>query len=637
LVSAADRGDSAAIDAVWQSWLHRPDDERWELLVRWRTAQEATDGLLAAATDPGRPAAARALLGAFCVRHDIAPADPVARAVFFLLTGQPSQYRAADPDGSLLTLGYAGATSAHRTALAAAMAGTGGPDLVRVVLRGDPRDRLAGLTSAEGRHLAEQLARRRDWTELWQLTRELRVLDAVRAMPLFEAGWRPDADRDRVLFAALSRADPARLDRADTVLRDRTAPGVPGLDGTRMTRIGIRGLPRVALHAGALSAGGKRLAMVSHEGGNPMKASVLTALAVPELVPGSTRREVHHIDCKPSHILPAFDGDILYLSHLTADPGSPAALTWYANGQQRGFAALGSDLPRTHIVGLAPRVAPGGGLLILCRDRLLTWDRDHAVRANSVWVSDLPGGVQPVSLFGMLPHCLATGPGGRAAIAVPGMLRVFDVGDPDQTSLVATQRLESGTAAEASFCAEDQIVTIVHAKYTGNEKHDLRLWRLDGDRLELMAARHMPFSTTPVVIPGHDLLAIWHGSQVCYYDRRTLADADPPPGFANRGVRGLWNSPDLRACALASTDHVQVYDGVPADDTFPDRSPAGWVPADLPIAAAAAAAMPPGSVLRPLFDVLLACLEYRFGADIEVGTTAVPPSAPDDIALSSGG
>jgi hypothetical protein len=130
LVRAGDAGDQAAAEAVWRAWLQNPDDEGWELLTRWRPPSPAEAACAAAITGNGAVAA-------FCARRGLAPADPARRAAFFLLTGQAGQLRAADPDGALLALAYAGAGQDERARLRAAMAGTGDFDLMRVVARGD--------------------------------------------------------------------------------------------------------------------------------------------------------------------------------------------------------------------------------------------------------------------------------------------------------------------------------------------------------------------------------------------------------------------------------------------------------------------------------------------------------------------
>jgi hypothetical protein len=119
---------------------------------------------------------------------------------------------------------------------------------------------------------------------------------------------------------------------------------------------------------------------------------------------------------------------------------------------------------------------------------------------------------------------------------------------------------------------------------------------------------------------------------VLYFDTLSLAHANAPAGLATRDVRGLWNSPDLRTCALACEEGTQVYRSAPVAAII-DRPPADWLPADVAVVAGVVAAAPPGSRLRPLLDLLLACLDYRFGADVGIGDTAGPSSTPDDIAL----
>lgn len=61
----------------------------------------------------------------FCAGHRLTPADPVRRALFLVLTGQAEQYRAADPDGHLLAVGYAAAGADERERLRQAMLDAG--------------------------------------------------------------------------------------------------------------------------------------------------------------------------------------------------------------------------------------------------------------------------------------------------------------------------------------------------------------------------------------------------------------------------------------------------------------------------------------------------------------------------------
>jgi hypothetical protein len=202
LRNAADAGDQKAIEAVWRAWLRYRDEERWELLSRWRIPQDLAEAVLAAAVEPYRNAAARAALGEFCARHDLVPDDPVRRVLFFTMTGQHAQHRAADPDGSLLATAYQAADRPARGALRKALAGAGDLDVVRVIAGAGSR--VADMRAEERDYLVGQLAGRRDWPGLWRLARDLPVVEAVAALWLIDERWRPDRQHDRDLFGLLS-------------------------------------------------------------------------------------------------------------------------------------------------------------------------------------------------------------------------------------------------------------------------------------------------------------------------------------------------------------------------------------------------------------------------------------------------
>jgi hypothetical protein len=192
LTAAADRGDPDAVEALWRVWLREPDDELWEALARWRGPGPLAEAVFAAAADPVKDAAVRAALGAFCARHGLAPGDITDRAVFFVLTGQAGQHRAADPDGSLLTAAYRAAGPGTRAGLREAIAASGDLDLVRVVTADRP-GRFAEVTGDERQYLIRQLADRGEWDRLWRLVPDVPLAEAVRAVRRFGAGWRPPA------------------------------------------------------------------------------------------------------------------------------------------------------------------------------------------------------------------------------------------------------------------------------------------------------------------------------------------------------------------------------------------------------------------------------------------------------------
>jgi hypothetical protein len=254
LVAAGDRGEHAAIEAVWRSWLRDPDDERWQLLSRWRGSRAAADaaceaalaalaGTLAALAGEGLPGRA---LADFCFSHDLTPADPVRRAVFLMLTGQAGQYRAEDPDGSLLALGYAAAGDADRQRLRGAMAGSGDLDLVRVV---SARHETAGhgtvpaATRAEREYMAAELSRRRDWPGVWRLALGFPLAEAITAVRRINEGWRPDDQHGRDLLARLRGA----------------ASGEPPAPDGMLSAVRIK-LPDESMRSGSFSPDGRRLA-----------------------------------------------------------------------------------------------------------------------------------------------------------------------------------------------------------------------------------------------------------------------------------------------------------------------------------------------------------------------------------------
>ncbi|WP_125617352.1 hypothetical protein [Actinomadura sp. WAC 06369] len=253
LLAAGTPPSGPMLDALWRAWLGEPDAETGAALLRWRRpAEDAGLGPLSAValeTDavvlrrtPYREALLDALamrdhplreiaagtfravhdrplvedlcaratadagLAAFCAEHAFAPADPVARAAFFLLTGQPRQYRALDPDGGLLSLAYLSRADDERARLRTAMLAEGELDLVRVIVGDDRRARVRDMSADETRYLAEQLAHRREWDELWSLVKDVPIATGAGLFRLFE-GWAPGGDDERRLFALFRAAD----------------------------------------------------------------------------------------------------------------------------------------------------------------------------------------------------------------------------------------------------------------------------------------------------------------------------------------------------------------------------------------------------------------------------------------------
>ncbi|MGH3242895.1 MAG: hypothetical protein ACRDNL_21130, partial [Spirillospora sp.] len=149
--------------------------------------QDAVDALCGEAT--GSPD-----LTAFCVAHHLAPSDPVARAAFFVRTGQHEQHRALDGDGALLAAAYRAAPQEIRAELRTIMAEGGDSDLIRVVVTGERRDRIAEMSGAELDYLRHHLAERGQWAQLRVLAHDLPLAEAAETARLLPADEREGDD-----------------------------------------------------------------------------------------------------------------------------------------------------------------------------------------------------------------------------------------------------------------------------------------------------------------------------------------------------------------------------------------------------------------------------------------------------------
>ncbi|HEY8482469.1 MAG TPA: hypothetical protein VIL71_21815, partial [Spirillospora sp.] len=145
-----------------------------------------------------------------CRERGLAPTDPVKRAVFFVITGRPEQHHALDPDGSLLSLGYASASDEVRAKLREALPAAGDLDLLRVIAGDDRRGRITAMSEEEILYLAEQLAARREWRDLWTLAKDLPIATAVRVVRLFRS-WTPRHSDERRLFRLMRGAKPGAI------------------------------------------------------------------------------------------------------------------------------------------------------------------------------------------------------------------------------------------------------------------------------------------------------------------------------------------------------------------------------------------------------------------------------------------
>jgi hypothetical protein len=579
-------------------------------IARGRILAEAHDQALVDAVCEAAVAGAGAPeLAEFCAVHGLAPADPVRRAVFFLLTGQDGQYRAADPDGSLLALGYQAAKETVRGRLRAAMARAGDLDLVRVVAPRVPGGRLGMLDEDELSYLAGQLAGRRDWARLWQVAQDLPLADAAAVMPSFGDGWRPADDRGQVLFARLARADPAEIARAGkALLRYRTSPkpveGSPiccsfSPDGRR------------------LAVAGRRLAVAGRVGPGPGAIQVFA-------LPGATLAEWYETTFDPERLLHL--DEVILASGTERSTGS-SVVTSFAGGRAEVlFRSLWDLSLERHPRGFAALLRPPGGAgagwrLLICA----------------------PGGqvieeVSPTGLgvpdHGRLHFCAADPGSGRLVLRAGEDLWVLG-GDPVRVLAHATVGF---WISGASFAGPDWVVTHGHKVLYGE---CVELWHLAGGTLRLQASAYK--ASDPVPIPQHGKIAVRSGRALKLLDAETLAPGAELPAFEGEGMRPLPGSSDglylgymavNSYCNGVNLAHVIDVASATAQWSWSVRPLNAMTPADLAAATDPAAARLADPAARPFLELLRDVLEHRFHAEVGI-SRAMPSVGDDEISLQA--
>lgn len=307
LARAGDRGDTATIDATWETWSDRPDEGLWELLARWQRPSCGLDRRVRLASlvmlrqpvclgddaartafvelatrshpvgevartrlveDRDRDLVERACAAAvavpdgalarFCAEHHLVPARPASRALFLLLTRQHDRYRAFDADGSLLASAYAEIDPRIRAAVRRELVSAGIHDRVRIVAGRDGVERLADLGRDEISYILRQLADEREWRHLWRLVLAVPLAAAVEAMALFD-DWSPASAPERRLFARLSAPEARALD-VDAVNEALRPPPTILLDVAHHTPAQRRGW---WIRAAALSPDNSQIAVAS--------------------------------------------------------------------------------------------------------------------------------------------------------------------------------------------------------------------------------------------------------------------------------------------------------------------------------------------------------------------------------------
>lgn len=681
-VAGGGEGERAAIDAVWRAWLAEPDEAHWALLDAWRrpASREPERGLsmvaLGAATGPefhgalieaaarsGHPVAriardaiassedtglieavcaaaeSDAGLAAFCADHGLAPADPARRVMFFLLTGQDAQRRAADPDGTVLALGYAAAAAADRDRLRAAMAGSGDIDPVQVLAA--DRSRVSQLPADEVSYLAVRLAERRDWAGLWRLVPDLPLAQAIAAAALIGEGWQPASEQHRALLARL------RLD----------GPGVAAeLPADRLEQGTIRIEVPGQVYATALSADGRRLIAATRQ--RPFavgdQGGVVTVFRLPGGDPVE-RYEVAEVPHDARHIMDLGDGFAVTQFQWTAPAVSGSWLLRCSPGGVRELSRPQDTASRAPIFGLARlsgRAAGGAaadsaaadsGFAALIHAGFLDFYSGDGEFLGRQFLGGGPGdpwlvGLRPgpASMAGG-PTSVASGSDGRLAVAGGGLI-VIDARNAPRLSLLAAAPSREPTLRDRPtrglevvyFYDTETLVT------TNAEQGLVRWWRVIGDRIEQHGQVSVSHAEHAVMIPKRGEIAVLEGQgtqrRVRYLQAGSLAEVAVPRELADARGACLCGSADGSMHALGGDGFVQVAYSTHPAVAVASRPLAEAQPGDLAVVRAALQDPGPAPLSRPLLELLLAALEYRFGTDVAVG--AEHGAGDDDIGIA---
>ena len=613
LMDRGDHGDANAAEAVWQAFVSGPDNELWRALSRWWDPRDLTDAVVRAGTDPGRDAAARAAIGAFYDRGGLAPGDAVQRALFYTLTGHTAQYRAADPDGSLLAAAYRGANEPTRTAVRQALAGSRDLDVVEVVAGSGSASRAADLTLGERSYLARQVADRKDWGRLWDLLRDLPLDEALAATALFEDGWRPGPHRERELFARLERwSGPHAL--ADA--RDALAEG-------DAVSTAIYGEPV----AGSFSPDGGRLAVATR-----------AAILVFE-IPGMRLADLYELEefwptclLDTGHAVLACDWD-----GPLGRGERPPALVLCERGRMQALR------PRTGAVRVTPH--PAGFLVLDGALGANQWHREGAYRLRLCEVGGREIRDVPLAELGYRrtargPWAVAVDPvSGKIALGSNG-LRILD--RRAGRVLAACEVPGSGRITGVCWVGSGWLAaTVAHSTRPPRTVDVFRLTRAGlrhagsgGEALMPLPAGSRRTGSLPIPVPERDEIAlIKDDGEVAYADVRTLTEIDEPRDLTGRHGSMLWSSPGKRYQALGGPGSVEVVSGgLCAVRELAGRPMAGMRPTDLATVSAVLRDALPGSPVRPLLELFQAFLEHRFGADVGDHRSTLA-AATDDIGI----
>ncbi|MEV0218350.1 hypothetical protein [Streptomyces sp. NPDC050704] len=590
-----------------------------ELRARWAWRRLVR---LCASGDPAAQDAVRAVAGNLPEPDVIdllavAPAEPADRAAYLALIGQGAQRQALDPDGSLLALAYRAAAPEVRERLRTALAAEGDADVIRVVVSGDQRDRIAELSDGELDYLGHQLAEHRRWDELRRLIRDLPVARAVAAAQLLPVAEYPGNDAElfsmlaersaRQLLATVERLPATRLITHDTGGSYLGASLSPDLSEVALRYGKWKRGQHNEIHVETLRIG---TGETTHRfRGDPLR----------DVDSGNS---ILHLG---DEILVRLEGEDLRYQIVRVVPelralGSPSAL---------------SDMRRA-----------SGGAVLVCPTGLAFVDPG----AHTLRRLEIPRFKDSVHSFVVSdPSCTLTTLPEDRLVAVYRSQQISVVNE-DGTVLHETQQAVgtmSGFSPALSFLSPDSLV--LHMNKSFPPRGLTEIWKFPSKG----AARRTAWHTG--AIPDRWPYEEWQGKRLDdsfvtrIYNNANARQVDPLAPWIQRrsGVpptlqRLLGRSPGgdmyLTEAMASGSERLEVHSPhLPDARALLERPLLHSTPADLRRALELRPKIGDLAV-REALDLLVAVLSERFGGDIALGsTTAVPRGGPTDLALGEHG
>ena len=277
------------------------------------------------------------------------------------------------------------------------------------------------------------------------------------------------------------------------------------------------------------------------------------------------------------------------------EPGAPLTRVYrFAEG---GLAPPSVD--SAAVVALVPR---NRGLAAVCADGVLACYGNDGARFAECQLGAADGFARAGVVAAAEPSS------GHIAIADGSRVITVDVRDPHRARVV-------------SRIADKIPVTGLCFDGTGGiivaDRDEVRRWPVGAPS----AAANGEYETE-TLRGGHSLVTVGGRDEIClldragvvrYLDKRTLRPVTQRRELTGMTGTALWGQADGSGHALAGEGAVHVAVSPPGLRTLTTRPQATWRVADAATARAVAAIAGRSPAARPFYDLLTACLEYRFG------------------------